>query len=191
MVFIMPPRRQSTGAIAIDDFFSYDYACYENPIEEAAIPKGVRFDETVAIVDRGEITQEELNLMWYSNEDLEAIMTSNVTDLWSCTLSRGLEGYHLEACDIKNELQKRHIHSILALQAHHKEAGVIDQDGLKTHSLALSKEANKEARQRAERDAIDAFRSNRKSPYIKASTAKEYAKKTTRLRPLSRSKSSV
>lgn len=180
-----------TTATTIDDYFSYDYACYSDPtFSDLAALKGVRFNECVSFVNRGYISEEDMDLMWYSEDEYESITNSNVTDLRNCTLARGLEGYHLDACDIKNEVQRRHIKNILVLQKDHVKARLKDPNGLKTLSLALSKEAVKEARQRAERDAIDAFLSNQNSPYLKAATAKEYAKKTVWRRPLSRSKTS-
>ena len=188
----MAPRRHSSNGATFDDYFSYDYACFADPtFGDSRVFKGVRFADEVEFADRGDISEEELKLMWYSKDDYKWIKYANVTDLWNCTLARGLEGYHLDACDIKNEVQKRHISGILALQQDHRRAGIQDAHGLKVLSLAISNEASNGALQRAEKDAVDAFRTNRRSPYVKASTAKEYSRRTTRLRPLSKSRSTV
>lgn len=188
----MPLRRQNSlpAPKPIHDFYSYDYACFEDPtFEDNGQFKGVRFNDTVGSLDR-KVSEEDLSLLWYSRDDYDSMQLSNV-DLWRCTKLSGFEGYDLDASDLKNELQARHIKSVLALQKDHKAAGMKDADGLKTFSLALSKESTKEARLRAEKDSIDVFRRNKKSPYVKASSAKEYARKTRLLRPLSRSKSMI
>jgi hypothetical protein len=136
----------------------------------APVVRGVRFDEErTAIIDRGEVLLEDLDLLWYNEEEYKAMKLSDLTGLW---ISRGLED-----C-FKNECRKQHIQRILALQQDHRKANTQDADGLKTLSMTLSRESCKEALRLAEKEAMDVFRANRKSPYMLASTAQEYAKKT-------------
>lgn len=152
--------------------------------------KQVRFEALNEVVT---YTPKSVNArkLWYTKEEYDFIKQECKTEMRKCGyVARGLELIQTDdswdCCRNVHAYQKKHMRNVLALQDDHNDHGLKDETGLKTFSQALSKEALKQAQQRAAQDSILAFnihiKTSASTPFfeMKAATAEEYAKKTRR-----------
>lgn len=133
----------------------------------------VKFNEAASTTHSSAgIFKEDLEGMWYSRNDYQIMQAYNLPGERNCSFRKGNDKFKL------SKRQANHVQSIVSLQQEHRDAEIADNNGLKTLSLALSKESCKEAQEKAANLAIDTFNINKKCPFMKAKSAKEFAKKT-------------
>ena len=133
----------------------------------------VRFgDSTFVVAVDVPLSRQDLDGLWYSRFDFQIMQAKNRHGNVSCIFEKKADRLKL------NERQINHVRSIVSLQEEHRDANVIDGSGLKALSMTLSKDSCKEALENATETAMDSFQINRKSPFMTAKTATEFAKKT-------------
>ncbi|CAB9506208.1 expressed unknown protein [Seminavis robusta] len=159
----------------------------------------IHFDNVIRIHEPAQFLVEDEEFgsgngkeqLWYTKNDYDTIREEGAASLRDHGYSRGLELWYDKVYGGSQSQQRRtnQVQSLLALQEDHKEEGLRDAKGLRALSVTLSKQATKQAQQRAAQDSMEAFQVHTKEetkspcyPYmhiLKATNAKEYARKTS------------